>query len=41
MWLDLEIAQKLTPGNESIESELARLELAEKKSAKVLFTFFF
>jgi len=41
MRLDLEVAQKLEPGNESIENELARLEWAEKKSAKVLFTLYF
>ena len=33
--VDLEAAQKLEPGNGSIEDELARLQLAEKKAARV------
>jgi len=36
--VDLETAQKLEAGNRNIEDELARLEWAEKKAAKVLFT---
>jgi len=39
MWLDLEAAQKLE--RERTEDELARSERAEKKSAKVLFTYLF